>query len=219
MGLSQQDPERGKRIIGVIDHHALAESFSTSRPLFMDLRAGHAPTIQHAARNVHLAYNMQQLPHGPFACVRAATTTSTLHTKPQAHCCSASRRIAPCLLRTLGRSVGVDEYHRRRCPMLKHCLSCRTRSCFGFGRSLLSGDRFGVQCCSFNTIRRCRKTSPSCCCVPSSQTRSTSVRCALTTRTERGLRPEPWSRGRFHVRLGARACGRAHASRGCAVAR
>jgi hypothetical protein len=28
----------GQHAIGVIDHHALAESFSSSRPLFMDLR-------------------------------------------------------------------------------------------------------------------------------------------------------------------------------------
>jgi len=34
----QEDKNRGNRIRGVIDHHALAESLATSKPLFMDLR-------------------------------------------------------------------------------------------------------------------------------------------------------------------------------------
>ncbi|CAD7932726.1 unnamed protein product [Amoebophrya sp. A120] len=34
----KKDKNRGSRIVGIIDHHALAESFSTSKPLFMDLR-------------------------------------------------------------------------------------------------------------------------------------------------------------------------------------
>eukprot|EP00392_Amoebophrya_sp_AT5.2_P003509 g3514.t1 len=36
--LLRKDKNRGSRIAGIIDHHALAESFSTSKPLFMDLR-------------------------------------------------------------------------------------------------------------------------------------------------------------------------------------
>merc|ERR1719343_1658246 len=32
------DPQRMKRIAGLIDHHAVAKSFSSSSPLFMDVR-------------------------------------------------------------------------------------------------------------------------------------------------------------------------------------
>lgn len=31
-------PDRKKRIIGLIDHHALAESMASEKPLFMDVR-------------------------------------------------------------------------------------------------------------------------------------------------------------------------------------
>lgn len=34
----RQDPQRNKRIRGVIDHHALAESLSSEKPMFMDIR-------------------------------------------------------------------------------------------------------------------------------------------------------------------------------------
>lgn len=33
-------PDRKKRIIGLIDHHALAESMASEKPLFMDVRRG-----------------------------------------------------------------------------------------------------------------------------------------------------------------------------------
>ena len=36
--LLRDDPKWSERVIGVIDHHALAGSFVTSKPLFMDLR-------------------------------------------------------------------------------------------------------------------------------------------------------------------------------------
>lgn len=34
----RNDPNRNQRICGVVDHHALSESFSSQKPLFMDLR-------------------------------------------------------------------------------------------------------------------------------------------------------------------------------------
>eukprot|EP00746_Dinoflagellata_sp_MGD_P002119 gnl/MRDRNA2_/MRDRNA2_104078_c0_seq1.p1 gnl/MRDRNA2_/MRDRNA2_104078_c0~~gnl/MRDRNA2_/MRDRNA2_104078_c0_seq1.p1 ORF type:complete len:569 (+),score=125.11 gnl/MRDRNA2_/MRDRNA2_104078_c0_seq1:197-1708(+) len=34
----KKDPKRSKRIVGLIDHHAVAASFSTPSPLFMDVR-------------------------------------------------------------------------------------------------------------------------------------------------------------------------------------
>jgi len=34
----QDDPNRKKRIVGLIDHHALAESMASEKPLFMDVR-------------------------------------------------------------------------------------------------------------------------------------------------------------------------------------
>lgn len=34
----RDSPSRTHRIVGVIDHHALAESFSSTRPIYMDLR-------------------------------------------------------------------------------------------------------------------------------------------------------------------------------------
>lgn len=34
----RSDPNRSQRIVGLIDHHALSESFSSTKPLFMDLR-------------------------------------------------------------------------------------------------------------------------------------------------------------------------------------
>lgn len=34
----RKDPNRNQRICGVVDHHALSESFSSQKPLFMDLR-------------------------------------------------------------------------------------------------------------------------------------------------------------------------------------
>lgn len=34
----RKDPQRAKRICGLIDHHCLSESFSSQKPLFMDIR-------------------------------------------------------------------------------------------------------------------------------------------------------------------------------------
>ena len=34
----REDPERASRIVGLIDHHAIAESYSTKGPTFMDVR-------------------------------------------------------------------------------------------------------------------------------------------------------------------------------------
>eukprot|EP01044_Picomonas_judraskeda_P040191 COSAG03_NODE_19614_length_333_cov_1.072650_1_plen_49_part_10 len=34
----RDDPERASHIVGLIDHHAIAESYSTKGPTFLDVR-------------------------------------------------------------------------------------------------------------------------------------------------------------------------------------
>lgn len=97
----RKDPERNKRICGLIDHHALSENFSSEKPLFLDIRPwGSMSTI---VAHSFIRGN-RELPQGIARILLAAILSDTLNL--QSVTVTNADRMMVSLLSIMG---GVDD--------------------------------------------------------------------------------------------------------------
>ena len=72
----RDDPNRKRRIVGLIDHHALAESFSSETPLLIDVR----PWGSMSSIVAHLyVRNNASMPKGVARILMCAILSDTLN--------------------------------------------------------------------------------------------------------------------------------------------